>query len=122
MRFHRAAVLLVLLAGLALATQPRLHAGGSNTKGDEEGYFKIEAKGKLKTGIVAIGGETTGTLLNTGKIGVELDFGNDDKLRKTAEELDGKIVLVTGNLISKMGVTIKKTRLIVQVKTLKAAN
>lgn len=123
MRYYRAALILVFLAAAVLAAQhQQLHAGGSNTKGDEDGFIKVEAKGKLKTGIVAIGGETTGTILNTGKLGVELDFGSDDKLRKSAEGLDGKIVVVTGTLISKMGVTTKKTRLIVQVKTLKAAN
>lgn len=108
---------LILLFG---PNEPGLHAGGSGTKGDA-GFIKVEAQGKLKTGIFAIGGETTGTILNTGTMTVELDFGKDQKLRDLAKELDNKTVVVTGLLTSKAGVTLKKARLIVQVKTMKEA-
>ena len=48
---------LVLLMLVAVQTSDRALAGGDQ----EGGYIKVEVKGTLKTGIVAIGGETTGT-------------------------------------------------------------
>ena len=59
---------------------------------------KVEMKGTLRTGIVAIGGETTGTIIETKEGKYELDFGTDKDLRKKAEELNGKMVVVTGEL------------------------
>ena len=32
---------------------------------EKEGAKKVEVKGKLRTGVVAIGGETTGTVIDT---------------------------------------------------------
>ena len=59
---------------------------------------KVEMKGTLRTGIVAIGGETTGTIIETKEGKYELDFGTDKDLRKKAEELNGQMVVVTGEL------------------------
>lgn len=49
----------------------------------EESYIQVEIKGTLETGIVAIGGETTGTIINVGKVTWELDMaGNQDLLER----------------------------------------
>jgi hypothetical protein len=85
-----------------------------------DGYIKVEIRGKLQTGVVAIGGETTGTLVHTRDGTLELDLGKDQKLREAAEQLNDKTVLVTGKLTIRRGVEIRQ-RLIVTVATLKEA-
>ena len=80
----------VVLSGLmCLVALPALAA--------EPAPKEVEMKGTLRTGIVAIGGETTGTIIETKEGKYELDFGTDKDLRKRAEELNGKMV-VTGEL------------------------
>ncbi len=78
-------------------------------------------EGTLKTGIFAIGGETTGTIL-TAKDGsrLELDFGKDATLAKLADDLNGKDVIVTGEFITIQGTEIKE-RHVFAVHTLKEA-
>ena len=58
---------------------------------------KVEVKGTLRTGVVAIGGETTGTSIETKEGKYEPDFGTVKDPRKKEEELNGKMV-VTGEL------------------------
>ncbi|MBM4068786.1 MAG: hypothetical protein FJ271_07555 [Planctomycetes bacterium] len=84
------------------------------------GYIKVEARGTLKTGIFAIGGETTGTVLTTADGALELDLAKKRDLQALAEKLDGKAVVVTGNLTIRKGVEVRQ-RLIVTVTGLKAA-
>jgi hypothetical protein len=71
--------------------------------------------GTLTTGVVAIGGETTGITLDAN----ELDLHGDKDLTKAADGLNGKAVAVTGYLTTKKGVEIKERHIIV-VSTLKA--
>lgn len=85
-----------------------------------ETYVKVEARGILRTGIAAIGGETTGTVLETTDATLELDLGKDKKLREAAGRLDKKPALVTGTLSVRQGVEVP-TRIIVKVESLKAA-
>lgn len=90
--------------------------------GKEEGTFvKVEARGKLKTGIVAIGGETTGTILATKDAKLELDLSANKELQDRAQNLNGKVVLVTGMLHVRKGVETPQ-RVILAVATLKAAD
>ncbi len=84
------------------------------------GFIKIEARGKLKTGIVAIGGESAGTLLTTPAGTLELDLSKKRDLQALAEKLDGTDVVVTGSLTIRKGVEVRQ-RLIVSVQALKAA-
>jgi hypothetical protein len=79
----------------------------------------IEAKGKLSTDIMAIGGETTGTILTTKKGTWELDFGGNEKLCKLADKLDGQVVVVRGVPERREGVEIKERR-VIQVQSLEA--
>lgn len=86
----------------------------------EESYIQVEIKGTLETGIAAIGGETTGTIIKVGKVTWELDLGGNKQLIALAEKLDKQPVIVTGRYQQKAGVEIP-VRHIVTVKTLKGA-
>ena len=76
--------------------------------------------GTLKTGIVSIGGETTGVILTT-KEGVvyELRFGKPE-LAALAKDFNGKAVSVTGKLQTVEGTEVK-IRKIIDVTILKLA-
>lgn len=73
---------------------------------------KVELKGVLRTGIVAVGGETTGTIIETQKNKFELDFGKHKELQRKAMKLNGKTVLVVGTLAIRKGVEVKERRII----------
>ena len=78
-------------------------------------------EGTLQTGIVAIGGETTGIVLKTEKNGqYELDLNKNAQLLKLAETLSGKKVVVKGTYQPRPGVEVKERRIIL-VTTLTAA-
>src|SRR4051794_29529553 len=68
----------------------------------------VTVVGTLRTGIIAIGGETTGTTITAKGIKWELDFGKNADLRAAAEKLNGKQVTVTGILERLPGVEIKE--------------
>ena len=83
-------------------------------------YVKVEIRGTLQTGVIVIGGETTGIVVRSGGSAWELDLGGDAELKKRAEQLDGKIVVVTGIYRRQKGVEVRE-RHIVAVATLVAA-
>ena len=93
-----------------------VHAG-ENEKSD---YIKVEIKGTLQTGVMAIGGETTGTVIRVNNVTWELDLGNNKELRDLSDKLNNKTVLVSGTYEKRRGVEIRE-RHIVKVITLKAA-
>lgn len=88
--------------------------------GDKGDFIKVEIQGTLKTGIAAIGGETTGTTITSGGITWELDFGKNKDWPALAEKLDGKAALATGTLAMRKGLAVRQ-RMIVTVTALKAA-
>jgi hypothetical protein len=85
-----------------------------------EDSIQVEVHGTLETGIVAIGGETTGTVIRSGNVTWELDLGGDPKLAALAEKLNKQKVVVSGAYFKKQGVEIPE-RHIVKVKSLQAA-
>jgi hypothetical protein len=85
-----------------------------------EDYVKVEVRGKLEHGVVAIGGESTGTEVTAKDITWELSLGKSEEHQRVAAEQNGKTVLVTGTLTRKKG-TERKERWIVEVATLKPA-
>jgi opacity protein-like surface antigen len=87
-----------------------LCAAAADDKKDEP--KASEWTGKLQTGVVAIGGETTGTVLQTKEGSFELSFGQDKGLRNSAEKFGGKQVTVTGKLNVRKGVEVKERRII----------
>jgi hypothetical protein len=82
--------------------------------------IQVEVHGTLETGIVAIGGETTGTIIKAGNVTWELDLGGDPKLTAAAEKHNKQKVVVTGAYYKRPGVEIAE-RHIVKVKSLAAA-
>ncbi len=113
-------LLAVGLTGLAALTA--LAAGEEGKKAaDKEAGKKVEVKGTLRTGVVAIGGETTGVVVATKGGTYELELGKDKALRRQAEKLNGKAVLVAGTLEVRKGVEVKERR-IITVTSLAAAD
>src|SRR5262245_17720400 len=86
--------------------------------GPSEESITVTVVGTLKTGIVAIGAETTGTTVTAIGITWELDFGGNAELLEAAKKLKGTQVTVTGTLERRRGVEIKE-RWIVSVTSLK---
>ncbi len=80
----------------------------------------VTVVGTLRTGLVAIGGETTGTTITANGITWELEFGKHAMLRDQAEKLDGKKIVVMGTLERRAGVEVPE-RWIVTVSKLKKA-
>jgi hypothetical protein len=86
---------------------------------DDDAYIKVEMKGTIKTGIVAIGGETTGTTITVKDVTWELDLGGNKELAAAADKLNGKPALVTGTFTKVKGVE-RGERNVVKVTNLKA--
>ena len=82
-------------------------------------YIRVEVRGRLQTGVIAIGGETTGVTIRARGAEFELDLARDAALRRRAAQLTGKSVIVAGTLDVRRGVEVPK-RWIVTVKSLKA--
>src|SRR4051812_18917218 len=102
-----AAVALLLGAALAMAAPPA------------SAPAEITFTGKISTGMMAIGGETTGTVISDGKTTYELDI-RDNVMKRKAQELSGKNVTVKGTLTVKEGIEVGQRRIIV-VTALNAA-
>jgi cytochrome c-type biogenesis protein CcmE len=111
---------MALVSSLGLLWMAGESLGGGEDKVGNS-YIRVEARGKLKTGVVAIGGETTGTLLVTKDGKLELSLTAKKDLPELAEKLSGKDVVVTGTLTVRKGVE-TGPRIIVNVATLKAAD
>jgi hypothetical protein len=104
-----------LLMAICLLFASSVFAGDTNTKA-------ITCEGRLKSGIFAIGGETTGTVLTTAEgVRYELDLGKDKDLAAQAEALNGKQVSVTGELQTRQGVE-TGARTVIMVTSLKAVD
>lgn len=113
---------LLMLGGLlALFGGPAFSAKEADKEKNDDEYIKVEVRGMLRHGIVAIGGETTGTTITAKGITWELDLRKDPAFRKLAEKLDGKAALVTGTLQRRKGVEVP-VRWIVTVNSLEPAN
>ena len=79
--------------------------------------IKVTVIGTLSSGIVAIGGETTGTAIASKGITWELKMRPDQQ--KVADRLNGKRAIVEGELERRAGVELKE-RWIVTVASLKS--
>ncbi len=93
---------------------------GKPVDGAVEDSITVTIVGTLRTGIVAIGGETTGTTITAKGVTWELDFGKNTEFRNLAEKFDGKKVVVQGRLERRRGIEIKE-RWIVTVTGFRAA-
>ena len=112
---------LTILIALSLVLLMSVPGSGQDKAPPKAGEFiRVEVQGKLQTGIMAIGGETTGTIITANGVTWELDLGGNADLQKKAEELNGKQALVRGELSRRQGVEVKE-RWIVKVGSLEAA-
>ncbi len=117
MKLYRTAKTIVcttLLLILAVSTNP------ANAQ-EEDAFVHVQIKGKMETGIMAIGGETTGTVISAGNINWELDCSKNKDAQAALEKLNGKVVYVSGKLELKGGVEIRQ-RWIVHVKAISDKN
>jgi hypothetical protein len=93
----------------------------SASERDDAYYVKVEIKGILQTQIMAIGGETTGVIIQAGDLAPELDLGTNRQLHELAQRLHGKTVLVTGTLKRISGIE-RGERTVVVVESLNEPN
>ena len=99
----------LLVAGMA-------SVGGTGT----DDSIEVVVRGTLRTGIMAIGGETTGTTITSRGATWELDLRARPEWSARAEALNGRRVVVTGTLEVRPGVE-RRQRVIVTVKSLEPA-
>ena len=90
-------------------------AGGSAA--DSADYIKVEVRGTVRSGMMAIGGETTGTVVTARGATWELDLGQLPDGPRRAQSLDGRAVIVRGSLEVRRGVE-RRERVIVTVTSL----
>lgn len=83
-------------------------------------YVKVEVKGTLEHGVVAIGGETTGTIITAGQLTWDLDLSQRQEFAELAARLNGKTAIVTGILQRFKGVEVPERR-VVTVTSLKGS-
>jgi hypothetical protein len=101
-----------------MAWRAGLVAAAMAVAGDDS--IDVVVRGTLRTGIMAVGGETTGTTITARGATWELDLRGTPGLMQRAESLAGRRVVVTGSLEVRPGVE-RRQRSIVTVKTLEAA-
>ena len=112
---------MALMAGLlAAAVACATHGDGGAAGGAGDDSIDVVVRGTLRTGIMAIGGETTGTTVTARGATWELDLRGKPEWTARAESLSGRRVVVTGSLEVRPGVE-RRPRWIVTVKTLEAA-
>jgi hypothetical protein len=110
----------LLAIALGLSTAVATAAAGV-VEGESGDHVRVEIRGTLRTGVMAIGAETTGTTIHANNVVWELDFGDNRELKDRAATLNRKSVLVTGTYEKRKGVEVKE-RHIVKVTTLKNAD
>lgn len=80
-----------------------------------------ELRGMLSCPVFAIGGETTGTVIKTARSTYELDLSKHPEWTQLAQQLDGKAVIVVGELTVREGLEVAERR-IFKVNELKPVN
>ena len=114
----------ITVLAASIITLLSLSVHGAAAQGPKS-YINIEAKGQLKTGIVVVGGKTTGTIIVAESGTLELDVskvGKDKKERQAlVKKLHKKDVVVKGRLTIRADAKKRPQRLIVMVTSLKEA-
>lgn len=110
MKYALMCALAICVAQIAFSDEPK----------SAEESITVTVTGTIRTGVVAIGGETTGVTIKSKGATFELDIGKNAALRTAAEKLDGKTAVVEGTLERRSGVEIKE-RWIVTVAKLRSA-
>lgn len=105
--------------GLKMLTPLVVLASWAATAASGQESVSVAVVGKLQTGVMAIGGETTGATISASGITWELERPKDTPA-ETWDALSGKLVKVTGTLRKQRGVE-RKERWIVAVQDLQSA-
>ncbi|MEZ6046487.1 MAG: hypothetical protein R3C11_13135 [Planctomycetaceae bacterium] len=104
----------VCLSGLGLAVyaqqEPAQPAAAVSNVPDS---IEVKVVGTLSTGVVAIGGETTGVTITSGNITWEVDFSQAPEMGKMAQELVNSKVMLEGNLERRAGVEISSKDIVI---------
>lgn len=106
---RRTLAVLVLLTAGAPMTHAKDPADG--------GSIEVEMVGVVHTGVMAIGGESTGTTIAALGFVWELDLGGNKDFEALAKQWHGKELVVKGTVTVKQGVE-RGRRVIVVVKKL----
>lgn len=109
------ALIVVIFAAHAQAGARQKTSGGEKGAGE---HIDVTVTGTLKTGVMAIGAETTGVTITSGALTWELEL--DDHQHEVAGKLNGRKARVSGRLRNEGGVEVK-TRFIVKVRSIKPA-
>ncbi len=120
--------MMMLLSSLPALSADASAAEPSGKKADSQkqvaapahAAIHVECRGRLRHGLVAIGGETTGTTITMDRLVWELNL-QSDALRKLASEHHKEVVLVTGSLRRVRGTAVA-ARWIVDVEKLSLAD
>lgn len=109
-------IVLILTVLLAMSVVPPMTYANEKPQ-DTGGSIEVEMVGVVRTGIMAIGGESTGTTITALGFTWELDLGGNADFAKLAEQSNGKELVVKGTITVKQGVE-RGRRVIVVVKKL----
>ncbi|MCP4464516.1 MAG: hypothetical protein GY819_17105 [Planctomycetaceae bacterium] len=119
MKFTQVITLILLISifsfGLPVSQQTLANVPAMNE------YIKVEVRGKLNNEVMAIGGETTGAAITANGVTWELDFSDSPNSQRESAAMNGKLVVVKGELSLKRGVEIRQ-RWIVKVDSIAAGN
>lgn len=88
------------------------------TRPADGGSIRVDMFGVVRTGVMAVGGESTGTTLAALGFTWELDLGGNQAFADLAREQNGKELNVVGTLTVKQGIE-RGRRVIVAVKELR---
>lgn len=104
----------------AMIHSPAVLAENSSPQKPKSSPKPVTVTGKLEAGLMAIGGETTGTRVTTSNNRVyELEFVQHPELQESIDEFDGKEVTVTGPMRLIRGVE-RNDRWVIDVLKLQA--
>lgn len=92
-----------------------IEAAAANGRGEE--YVAVTVTGTLRTGVMAIGAETTGVTITAGAATWDLEV--ERRHQETVNRLNGATAIVSGHLRRAGGVEVAG-RLIVKVRTVRA--
>ena len=117
-RAFKLTALVLVLAGAVMPTTRAADREPPRRDADAGGRIDVDMVGVVRTGVMAIGGESTGTTVSALGFTWELDLGGNEAFADLARKANGKELNVKGTLTVKQGVE-RGRRVIVVVKELR---
>jgi hypothetical protein len=87
----------------------------ADTKAVPDDSMNVTVVGILRTGVVAIGGETTGITVKAEEMTWELDLGKNEEFIQAAKKLNSKKVVVQGKFERRPGVEVKERWIVIVI-------